>query len=170
MTDDPRSQDSSAAAAANKQILVIYVALFEDRIDPIHQVIVILTRIVVLNRVPKLLTVTGRASRIGVEDDKPGGSVSLKFKVQTDSVHPVRTAMNVKHQGIFLGRVEIGGLYDPTLNLFAADRVIPDFLSRTELDAFEHVVVDADYLPGRWVGQAKNRYVAVFAGIGQNAG
>src|SRR5205085_8097407 len=50
--------------------------------------------------------------------------------------------MYVEDERILLCRVEIGRLYDPALNLLAADRVVPNLFDLAELAPFKHIVVD----------------------------
>ena len=65
----------------------------------------------------------------------------LSREAEAYVVHRVRTAVNLQHHRILPGRIEVGRFHDPALNPIAVDRRVPDFFSRRQLLAGEHIAI-----------------------------
>src|SRR5216117_2363435 len=62
----PVRQQSAAASAGHAKFLIVDVATFDGCIHARHQIFVIVTRVAILNDVPKFLSVTGTAAWIRI--------------------------------------------------------------------------------------------------------
>ena len=56
------------ATSSDEELVLIHVASGDQRVHPRHQVVVVLSGIVVVDEVAELRPVAGAASRVGVED------------------------------------------------------------------------------------------------------
>ena len=117
MLDGPAGENATTAAAGDKEIVRVDVALGDNGVDAAVQIEKIVARIGMVNEVGKFFAVAGAAARIGVENDVAAGSQHLFFKVKTVAIVGERTAVNLQNKGILFGRIEIRRVHDPTLNL-----------------------------------------------------
>src|SRR6266576_957304 len=67
----------------------------------------------------------------------------LQLITERAAVHAMRSAMDFHDERILLALIEPGRLDDPAFDLGATARRIPDRLRCTEMNAVEHVGVDA---------------------------
>src|SRR5262249_23922498 len=84
----------------------------------------------------------------------------LEFEVEPYAVHRVRAAVNVKHQRILLRRIEVRWLNKPTLNLLAANRVVPQLLDLPERDSLKQIVVHPDDSFRCWLLMTENHHAS----------
>jgi hypothetical protein len=64
----PGGQNAAAAAAADKQVPVIDPPFGYRGVNAGHQVVIVFSRVRILNSVDELLAVAGRASRVHVQN------------------------------------------------------------------------------------------------------
>ena len=69
IANDPRCQHTAAGTPGDVKPVLVDKASRNDRIDTLHQVIVILARVIVMDLIGKGLTVTRRATRIRIKHD-----------------------------------------------------------------------------------------------------
>src|SRR5437588_308866 len=66
LSHHPVRQQSAAASAGHAKFLIVDVTAFDGCIHARHQIFVIVTRVAILNDVPKFLSVTGAAAWIRI--------------------------------------------------------------------------------------------------------
>jgi len=115
--DGPASENASSAAAGDKEIVGVDVALGNDSVNAAVQVIEIVSGIGVVDQVGEFFAIAGAASRIRIKNDVAHGSPDLLFKVEAVAIVGKRAAVNLQNERIFFGGVKIGRVNDPTVNL-----------------------------------------------------
>src|SRR5712692_6570678 len=117
MLDGPAGEDTTPAATGDEEIVGVNVALGNDGVDAAVEVIKIVARVSVMDEIGKILAVAGAAAGVYVKNHVAPGCQHLFFKIETVAIVGERTAVNFKDERIFLGRIEIGRVDDPTLDL-----------------------------------------------------
>src|SRR5580658_10834680 len=134
MRDGPVCQDAATAAARHAEFLLVDVAALDKFIDTDHQIAIVVARVVILNDIAELLTIAGRAARVGVEDDITFGSHPLKFIIEDPSVGRVRAAVDVENEWVLLLRIEVRRLLDPALNVLTIKAGVINLLRRRQVE------------------------------------
>ena len=95
-----------------------------------------------VNLIGKLVTITGRAARIGIQHDVASGRVQLIFNTEMRAVGGERPTVNLKNQWILLIRIKFRWRDDPALHLMIANRRWPgDFLHAAQRFMRQQIVV-----------------------------
>ncbi len=117
MLDGPGGQHAAAAAAGDKEIVGVDVALGDDGVDAAIEIGKIVAGIGVVDEVGEFLAVAGAAAGVGVKHYITHGRPNLLFEIETVAVVAEGSAVNFQDQRIFLGGIEAGRVNDPALNL-----------------------------------------------------
>src|SRR5207248_3075304 len=126
----PVGKYAATAAAGDTEFLLVYVATFEQLVHSRHQIAVVVTGVVILDDVAEILSVTGGASRIRVENYIALGCHPLKLVVKDPAVRSVGTSVNIEDQRILLMGIEVRRLLDPALDALAIEAGVIDLLGR----------------------------------------
>src|SRR6266404_5067245 len=130
----PVSEHAAATATSNTEFFGIDVATLENFIHSRHQVAVVIARIVVLNDVAEILSIAGRTARVDVKHHVALGRHPLKFVIEDPAIGCVWSAVDVEDQWIFLLRIKVGRLLDPSLNWDAVETFVINFLRFSEVE------------------------------------
>ena len=115
--DGPAGENAAATAAGDKEIIGVDIALGDDGVDAAVEVGKIVARISVMDEICKFFAVARATSRIRVKNHVAARGQDLLFEIETVAIVGERTAVNLKNKGIFLCRIKIRRVDDPTLNL-----------------------------------------------------
>src|SRR6267154_681969 len=115
--DGPAGENTTAASAGDEEIVGVNVAFGNDGVDAAVEIGIIVARISVMDEISKFFAVARATSRIGVENHVATRGQDLLFEIETVAIVGERAAVNLKNKGIFLRRIKIRGVDDPTLNL-----------------------------------------------------
>ena len=77
-------------------------------IDDAHEIVVVVTGVVVVDEIGKFLAVRVGSPRIAVDDDIAGGCVELIFGGEHRPVTQIRPPVNLQDQRILLLGIEVG--------------------------------------------------------------
>src|SRR5215472_1992889 len=140
--DCPVGEHTATAAAGYTEFLRVDVPTFEDFVHADHQVAVVVARIVILNEVAKILAVAGGAARVDVQNDVAFGRHPLKFVIKDPTVGSVRPAVNVQNERVFLFRIKVRRLLNPSLDALAIEAGVIDLLRRRQLELRPELAVE----------------------------
>ena len=65
LSDDPCSHDSTRTAAGDVEMVFVNVACHDQLIDPVHNILVVITWVVVVKQVAESFPIPGAASEVG---------------------------------------------------------------------------------------------------------
>ena len=131
--NDPGGHEAARAAPGDVQALGVDIAALKHRVDAVHNVVVILAGIVVIEQVGECFTVARAAARVGEEHHVAGGGVELHFRREALPVVADRAAVVFHQQRIGVGGIETRRGQDPALHVAAIDAAAPpDFLGVTQ--------------------------------------
>ena len=142
MGNGPVGKYAATAAAGHTELLLVYVAAFEQFVDSGHQITIIVPGIVILNDVAEILSVTGGASRIGVKNYIALGGHPLKLVVKDPAVRSVGTSVNIEDQRILLMGIEVRRLLDPALDALAIEAGVIDLLGRSQIELRRQLLIE----------------------------
>ena len=140
--DHPIGEQAAAASARDAELFVIDVTALDHFIDAAHEVLIVITGIMILNDVSELLAVGDAAAGIRIKHDVALGRHPLKFVLENPAVSRMRTAVDVQDKRIFLVRVEAGRLLHPRLNLFSVEGLIGDFFRLGQVQLRPELAID----------------------------
>src|SRR6266516_1873550 len=141
VADHPAREHAAPRASGDVHAGRIHVALADHRIHAGHEIVVVRTGIVVVDRVREGVAVASRAARVHVQHHVAVRREVLEHVAEPDVVHRERPAVDLEDQRVLLRRLERRRLDDPSLHAGAAGRVVPDLLDLGEPLIREHVVV-----------------------------
>src|SRR5207253_5729716 len=97
----PVREQPTSAAAGYSQFLFIDIATVNQFIHADHQIFVIVTRVTVLNHIPKILAVGSAATRIWIKHYISFSGHPLKFVFKDVAICGVWPAVNVQDERVF---------------------------------------------------------------------
>ncbi len=137
MPDHPAREHAAPRASADIHARRVHVAAPDHRVHPGHEVVVVGSRIVVVDAARERVAVAGRAARVGVQHH-----VAVRREVlEPDVVHRERAAVDLEDQRIALRRIERRRLDDPALYPRPAARRVPHLFDPGQPLVRQHVVV-----------------------------
>ena len=148
LANHPGSHDAPGTATGDVQPVRVDKAQIDNRIDPVHDVVIVLPRIVVVQQVGKLFPVAGAAPGIGEKDNIACCGVQLHFGGEALSVVADGTAVVLHQQRIFFVRVEVRRQHQPSLYVSLVNAALPpQFLGFSQGPVAQQVAVEVGHRP-----------------------
>ena len=148
LAHDPGGQHATAAPAGDEQVVRVHVTTLDHGIHARHQIIVVLTRIGVVDEVAELAAVTRRAARVHVQHDVAGGRVQLHLGREPVTVVGEGSAVDLENQRVLARGIEARRLGDPGLDPpSVVGGLGPDLLDLCQPLVREEVVVECGETP-----------------------
>src|SRR5215467_9105623 len=170
MGNGPIGQNAAATATRHGELMRIDVTALQQFVHADEQVAVVVAGIVILNDVAEVLAIAGRSSRVEVEDNVPLRRHPLKFMIKDPAVGRVGSPVNIKNEGVFLVRIEIRRLLNPSLNALAIEALVIDLFWRGEVELRPEFAVEVRNLRLNAIGrddeQIANRHGRGYQGHG----